>query len=75
MSSSNGSHLRNHQDNPEWYEMVDKSVRHSLDKTEVKRQGLWWEVINGEREYVRDLRVVCEVSGPSMPYGLGIIQL
>lgn len=41
--------------------MVDRAVRDSLDKREVKRQGLWWELINGEREYVRDLKVVCEV--------------
>lgn len=42
--------------------MVDRSVRDSLDKEEVRRQGLWWELINGEREYVRDLKIICVVS-------------
>jgi hypothetical protein len=41
--------------------MVDKSVLDSLGKDEVKRQGLWWELVSGEREFVRDLKVVCEV--------------
>ncbi|KAK4687215.1 RHO1 GDP-GTP exchange protein 1/2, partial [Tremellales sp. Uapishka_1] len=45
---------------PEWYEVVDNSVLTSLGRTEVKRQGLWWELIRGEREYVRDLQVLLD---------------
>jgi hypothetical protein len=46
---------------PEWHELVDSGVLEILDREEIRRQGLWWELIKGEREYVRDLRVVCEV--------------
>ncbi|WWC85367.1 uncharacterized protein L201_000230 [Kwoniella dendrophila CBS 6074] len=47
--------------NPEWYELVDRTLSDSLTKEELKRQGLWWEMIKGEREYVRDMKTVCEV--------------
>nr|XP_019013428.1 uncharacterized protein I206_01495 [Kwoniella pini CBS 10737]OCF52209.1 hypothetical protein I206_01495 [Kwoniella pini CBS 10737] len=47
--------------NPEWYELVDRSLSDSLNKEELKRQGLWWEMIKGEREYVKDMKTVCEV--------------
>ena len=47
---------------PEWHDLVDPSVRESLGKDEVQRQGLWWELIKGEVEYVRDLRMICKVS-------------
>ncbi|WVQ70220.1 uncharacterized protein L199_008446 [Kwoniella botswanensis] len=47
--------------NPEWYELVDRTLSDSLSKEELKRQGLWWEMIKGEREYVRDMKTVCEV--------------
>ena len=42
--------------------MVDTTVQESLPRTEARRQGLWWELIKGEAEYVRDLRIVVEVS-------------
>lgn len=29
---------------------------------EQRRQGLWWEIIKGEREYVRDMSIMCHVS-------------
>lgn len=48
---------------PEWHEIVDAGLVESLPSKERKRQGLWWELIKGEREYVRDLKIVCEVSG------------
>ena len=48
---------------PEWHELVDRSLLDSLGRDEVKRQGLWWELIRLERGYVRDLQVICEVSG------------
>ncbi|OCF39870.1 hypothetical protein I317_06307 [Kwoniella heveanensis CBS 569] len=47
--------------NPEWYELVDNTLSESLSKDELKRQGLWWEMIKGEREYVRDMKIVCDV--------------
>lgn len=48
--------------NTEWHELVDSSLTESLSREERKRQGLWWEMIKGEMEYVKDLRTVCEVS-------------
>lgn len=47
---------------PEWHDLVDPSIREVLGSKEMKRQGLWWELIKGEVEYVRDLRVLCQVS-------------
>ncbi|GFZ46220.1 hypothetical protein JCM24511_04467 [Saitozyma sp. JCM 24511] len=46
--------------NTEWHELVDSSLTESLSREERKRQGLWWEMIKGEMEYVKDLRTVCE---------------
>jgi len=46
---------------PEWHDLVDPSIREVLGSKEMKRQGLWWELIKGEVEYVRDLRVLCQV--------------
>ena len=46
----------------EWHDLVDESVRESLGNLEVKRQGLWWELIKGEADYVKDLRVMRDVS-------------
>jgi hypothetical protein len=45
--------------------MLDCSLTESLSREERKRQGLWWEMIKGEMEYVKDLRTVCEVSPAS----------
>jgi hypothetical protein len=60
------SEYSHHRDtSPEWYELVDSSLLESLGSDEVKRQGLWWELIRLEREYVRDLRVICEVRLPA----------
>jgi hypothetical protein len=42
--------------------MVDSKVQDSLPRAEVRRQGLWWELTKGETEYVRDLRIVVDVS-------------
>lgn len=50
---------------PEWHDLVDPSIRETLGKQEVRRQGLWWELIKGEVEYVRDLRMICKVSQAS----------
>ncbi|EAL22516.1 hypothetical protein CNBB3940 [Cryptococcus deneoformans B-3501A] len=46
---------------PEWHQIVDKSLCDSLDKMEQRRQGLWWEIIKGEREYVRDMGIMHHV--------------
>ncbi|WVQ78218.1 hypothetical protein IAT38_000301 [Cryptococcus sp. DSM 104549] len=56
---TDSGHIRN--PNPEWHEIVDRSFGDSLSKQEQKRQGLWWEMIKGEREYVRDMKIVCDV--------------
>lgn len=39
---------------------MDESILQSLGKDETRRQGLWFEVISGELDYVRDLRVLCD---------------
>lgn len=39
----------------EWHELVDPDLVLSLTRDERRRQGVWWEVIRGERAYVRDL--------------------
>jgi hypothetical protein len=59
--------------------MVDCSLTESLSREERKRQGLWWEMIKGEMEYVKDLRTVCEVSECSLALecgtGLCLVEL
>ncbi|WVO12788.1 hypothetical protein L204_100396 [Cryptococcus depauperatus] len=50
-----------HNANPEWHDLVDRAFCNSLTKQEQRRQGLWWELIKGEREYVRDMGIVCNV--------------
>lgn len=61
-NGSTDSHKRVVGAESEWYELVDGSVVESLPKNEQKRQGLWWELIKAEKEYVRDLATMCEVS-------------
>ena len=68
-TSSEAMHIK--QQNPEWHEMVDVSVLESLSRAEGRRQGLWWELIKGETEYVRDLRIVAEVCGHDSVYAQG----
>lgn len=48
--------------NWEWHRLVPKEAIESLPKTEVIRQSAIFELINGERNYVRDLELVQEVS-------------
>jgi hypothetical protein len=48
------------QDSSQWHEFVDRSMIPSLGKQETQRQGLWFEVINGEMEYVKDLKMLCD---------------
>jgi hypothetical protein len=46
----------------EWHELVDPDLVLSLTRDERRRQGVWWEVIRGERAYVRDLGTMVHVS-------------
>jgi hypothetical protein len=48
------------QDSSQWHEFVDRSMIPSLGKHETQRQGLWFELINGEMEYVKDLKMLCD---------------
>ena len=45
----------------EWHELVDPDLVLSLTRDERRRQGVWWEVIRGERAYVRDLGTMIHV--------------
>ncbi|RXK38363.1 hypothetical protein M231_04405 [Tremella mesenterica] len=47
--------------NLEWHELVNPLLVQSLEQKEVRRQGLWWELVRGEREYVKDLHTISEV--------------
>jgi hypothetical protein len=59
--ASTDSHKRAVSTETEWYELVDQDVVDSLPKDEQRRQGLWWELIKAEKEYVRDLGTMCQV--------------
>ena len=48
-------------DAAEWYSFVPKAAIQSLDKAEVERQSVIFELIKAEQEYVEDLRLVQEV--------------
>lgn len=45
----------------QWHRLVPKEAIESLPMTEVIRQSAIFELINGERNYVRDLELVQEV--------------
>ncbi|GJJ08649.1 hypothetical protein Clacol_002868 [Clathrus columnatus] len=45
----------------EWHRLVPKEALESLPKAEVIRQSAIFELINGERNYVRDLELVQEI--------------
>lgn len=45
----------------EWYKLVPPSARDVLDKREVTRQSILFEIIKSERDYVNDLLLVKEV--------------
>lgn len=49
----------------EWWEVVPPSIRDALDKKEVERQGLIWEIFRSEQEYVLNLQAGLNVSHPS----------
>jgi len=46
-----------------WHYLVTKEARESLPEQEVMRQSAMFELINGERSYVKDLELVKEVGG------------
>lgn len=45
----------------EWHRLVPASARDVLDKHEVQRQSVIFEVIRSERDYVRDLQLIKDV--------------
>lgn len=45
----------------EWHRLVPEEALSSLDETEIKRQGLIFELLKAEREYVVDLETMEEV--------------
>ncbi|KAF9648739.1 hypothetical protein BDM02DRAFT_3155589 [Thelephora ganbajun] len=45
----------------EWYRLVPKEAQVVLDKNEVKRQSVLFEVFKSEKDYVTDLELVQEV--------------
>lgn len=45
----------------EWYKLVPASAREVLDKREVTRQSILFEIIKSEKDYVNDLILVKEV--------------
>ncbi|KZT73684.1 hypothetical protein DAEQUDRAFT_808316 [Daedalea quercina L-15889] len=45
----------------EWYKLVPPSAREVLDKREVTRQSILFEIIKSEKDYVNDLLLVKEV--------------
>jgi len=45
----------------DWYRLVPKEARDVLDKNEVKRQSILFEVFKSEKDYVADLELVQEV--------------
>lgn len=48
----------------EWHELVPAAVRLGLDKDTVERQGLLWEIIRSEQEYVKALEGGLNVRPP-----------
>lgn len=45
----------------EWHRLVPKEARNVLDKNEIKRQSVLFEVFKSEKDYVNDLELVKEV--------------
>ena len=45
----------------EWHCIIPKEARESLDKHEVQRQSVIFEVIKSERDYVQDLQLIRDV--------------
>ena len=48
-------------DEEEWRCILPKEAQESLDRPEVLRQSVIFEVIKAERDYVRDLRLIRDV--------------
>jgi len=56
----------------DWYRLVPKEARDVLDKGEVKRQSVLFEVFKSEKDYVNDLELVKEVCPDSRFSDIGI---
>ncbi|CDO75557.1 hypothetical protein BN946_scf184883.g19 [Trametes cinnabarina] len=48
-------------DDEEWYRLVPPEAREVLDRKEVQRQSILFEIIKSEKDYVADLQLVKEV--------------
>ncbi|KAI8980170.1 hypothetical protein BD414DRAFT_493849 [Trametes punicea] len=48
-------------DDEEWYRLVPPEAREVLDRNEVQRQSILFEIIKSEKDYVADLELVKEV--------------
>ncbi|KAI9060664.1 hypothetical protein FKP32DRAFT_1613628 [Trametes sanguinea] len=48
-------------DDEEWYRLVPPEAREVLDKKEVQRQSILFEIIKSEKDYVADLQLVKDV--------------
>lgn len=46
----------------QWHRLVPEEARTSLPEKEVKRQGVIFEIIKSEKEYVADLEALQDVS-------------
>ena len=45
----------------EWHRLVPDSLREALDKDDVLRQSILFEILKTERDYVADMQAVNEV--------------
>lgn len=45
----------------DWYRLVPPEAREVLDKKEVTRQSILFEIVKSEKDYVADLELVQEV--------------
>ena len=50
-------------DDEEWHRLVPPSAREVLDRKEVTRQSILFEIVKSEKDYVADLELVQEVYG------------
>ncbi|KAH9903012.1 hypothetical protein C8Q73DRAFT_798049 [Cubamyces lactineus] len=63
-----------HDDDEEWYRLVPPEAREVLDRKEVQRQSILFEIVKSEKDYVADLELVKEVFVDPMINTLAIPQ-
>ena len=49
------------EDDEEWYRLVPPEARVVLDRKEVQRQSVLFEIVKSEKDYVADLQIIQEV--------------